>query len=320
MAEPDQLTPAHPEGGLERDGRGAPPSPAEVGEGVAALMASHHHPDASWLPSPNFWTDRLGHDMSPPSWVVLHTMVGSWQAAWSRFQQSSQLASSTYGVKLDGGVIQFVDEKDGPWTNGTSTGTGSNLESITIEHEDGGDYNGPRTPALYRASALLVRDICQRYGIPIDRQHVIKHDECTGASTACPDSLDVDGIVRMAAGTQPLPAGGDDMPLSDGFKYGLMHGLLEAVYKRKPSQQELIDFVNVLNSTDGANFGDIAQELDGNLMHPDEVRLQNETLADKLDQVITELQALKATGVSAVSDAHIAAVAAAEIQKRLQNG
>jgi hypothetical protein len=197
----------HPEGGLVRDGRGDLPPEArrQLRRKVTYLMPSYRRPDAVWLPSPNFWPGRLGHDMSQPSWVVLHTMVCCWQSAWGRFQQASQQASSTYGVCLDGHVIQFVDERDGPWTNGTNAGTGANADSITIEHEDCGDYNGPRTEALYATSAQLVREICQRYSIPIDRQHIVKHNECSGSSTACPDSLDVDRIVRMAVGQAPLP-------------------------------------------------------------------------------------------------------------------
>lgn len=139
--------------------------------------------------------------MSQPSWIVLHTMVGTMAGADARFQQSSQQASAHYGVGLDGRLVQWVDEKDAAWTNGATGrgGAGDNLDSITIEHEDGGDYNGPRTPALYAASSALVRDVCLRYGVPIDRQHVIGHRECEYAQTSCPDALDVDRIVAAAA-------------------------------------------------------------------------------------------------------------------------
>jgi hypothetical protein len=140
--------------------------------------------------------------MTEPSWIVLHTMVGSESAASARFQQPSEQASATYGVRLDGTVLQWVDEKDAAWANGATGqgGKGDNLDSISIEHEDGGDFNGPRTPQLYATSAALVRDICTRYQIPIDRQHIIGHRECDFASTACPDALDLDRIVAMARG------------------------------------------------------------------------------------------------------------------------
>lgn len=164
-------------------------------------MNSYRNPRAAWLGSPNFTLNRNGHDMTQPSWVVLHTMVGTLTAANARFQQSAEQASATYGVALDGTVSQWVDEKDAAWANGASGqgGKGDNWDSISIEHEDAGDYNGPRTPELYAASADLVYDVCTRYSVPIDRAHIIGHRECDFASTACPDALDLDRIVAMAA-------------------------------------------------------------------------------------------------------------------------
>lgn len=169
-------------------------------------MISYREPWATWLGSPNFTSKRDGHDMTQPSWVVLHTMVGTVVGADARFQnpdprQKGGRASATYGVGLDGRVWQWVDEANAAWANGATGegGRGDNLDSISIEHEDDGDYDGPRTPALYAASVALVRSICARYGVPVDRDHVIGHRECDHASTACPDGLDVDRIVREAA-------------------------------------------------------------------------------------------------------------------------
>lgn len=151
---------------------------------------------------------RNGHDMTQPSWIVLHTMVGTADAANARFQQSSEQASATYGVKLDGSLVQWVDEANAAWANGATGrgGRGDNLDSISIEHEDNGDFNGPRTPALYAASSQLVRSICLRYNIPIDRNHIIGHRECDFAQTACPDSLDLDRIVNGANEEDTLTA------------------------------------------------------------------------------------------------------------------
>jgi N-acetylmuramoyl-L-alanine amidase CwlA len=162
-----------------------------------------------WLGSPNFSPNRDGHDVAqPPSWIVLHTMVGALAAANARFQdgdpnQVRGRASAHYGVCLDGRVVQWVKESDAAWHSGSyDVNPGSNLDSIGIEHEDNGDYNGPRTDALYLSSAQLVAAIAARYPasfpVPLDRTHVIKHREVAGAATACPDALDVDRIVRMA--------------------------------------------------------------------------------------------------------------------------
>ena len=161
-----------------------------------------------WLGSPNYSPGRDGHNPNwtaadPNSWIVLHTMVGTEAAANARFQNPTQKASATYGVCLDGRIVQWVREADAAWANGTyADNPGSNLDSISIEHEDGGNFNGPRTPALYEASAQLLADIHRRRGIPLVHRGtgggVLGHKECKGASTACPDSLDIARILKRA--------------------------------------------------------------------------------------------------------------------------
>lgn len=161
-----------------------------------------------WVGSPNYSPGRDGHNPNwaaddPNTWIVLHTMVGTMASATAAFLSPGRQASSHYGVGLDGSIVQFVREEDAAWTNGTyADNPGSNLDSITIEHEDGGDYNGPRTPELYEASAQLLADISRRRGIPLIHRGpgggVLRHKECNGASTACPDSLDIDRIIARA--------------------------------------------------------------------------------------------------------------------------
>lgn len=127
--------------------------------------------------------------------VVIHTMVGSLLSASGRFGDPSAQVSAHYGIDLDGAVYQWVDEDSTAYHAGD---WGVNLRSVGIEHADDGDYNGVRPDALYTASAELVRDICTRRGIPIDRTHIVGHREVH--ATACPDALDIDRIVREAAG------------------------------------------------------------------------------------------------------------------------
>jgi hypothetical protein len=212
---------------LEREWRQRHPNPSGLADGdpdkLPKRIKSAHEIDgaafvpkdrlgvtgyakAVWVGSPNYTPNRAGHNPNwtsaePQSWITFHTMVGWESAARARFLNPAQQASSTYGITLAGQTYQYVDEKDGPWTNGTMTGIGSNLDSITIEHEDGGNYNGPRTPALYEASAQLVADIHRRRSIPLVHRRSISggclgHRECDNASTACPDSLGIDSHRR----------------------------------------------------------------------------------------------------------------------------
>lgn len=72
-----------------------------------------------------------------------------------------------------------------------------NQRSIGIEHlNNTGAPTWTIAEETYRNSARLIRDICERNGIPIDRQHILKHGEVI--PTACPGGIDIDKLVRMA--------------------------------------------------------------------------------------------------------------------------
>lgn len=125
--------------------------------------------------------------------IIIHTMVGTWQSAANRFGQYGTQVSAHYGVKLDGGLVHWLEEY---WTAYHAGNYAMNQRSIGIEHEDGGNYNGIRPDSLYQTSGKLVADICKFYNIPIDRTHILKHSQVI--PTGCPDSLDIDKIVAYA--------------------------------------------------------------------------------------------------------------------------
>lgn len=132
--------------------------------------------------------------------IVLHTMVGYLQPSINSFFNPNRGVSSNYCVGLGGEVVRVVRESDTAWCNGNYQ---SNLSTISIEHEDGGDYDGPRTSALYQASSELVADICNRYGIDCNRDNIKGHNEVIDKNhyphgTACPDALDLDRIIAGA--------------------------------------------------------------------------------------------------------------------------
>lgn len=130
--------------------------------------------------------------------IIIHTMDGTWQGAAARFDDPASNVCAHYGVKLDGGLIHWLEEY---WTAYHAGDYAMNQRSIGIEHEDGGDYNGVRPDVLYQTSSKLVADICQFYGIPCDRDHIRKHNEVSDAPTGCPDALDID---RIVAGAQAI--------------------------------------------------------------------------------------------------------------------
>ncbi len=120
---------------------------------------------------------------SDVKYVVIHTMEGSYAGSIAWFQNCSSQVSAHYNIRSsDGEITQAVQEEDVAWHAGH---WGTNAASIGIEHE--GYVSSPSTwytDAMYRSSAALTRDICDRHGIPRDRAHIIGHNEvpgCTGS-------------------------------------------------------------------------------------------------------------------------------------------
>lgn len=75
------------------------------------------------------------------------------------------------------------------------------------------------------------------------------------------------------------------MTFSLGFRVGLAHAIIAAVYNREPTNQEEQDLANTINA-DGSNLADLVQELSANLSHPDAVAIQPTTLAAQVAQLV----------------------------------
>ena len=139
---------------------------------VAAAVTSPDYPGAAWVPaaSTNFTvSDRpAGYQVNM---IVIHDIEGSAAAAIKMFQDPSRLGSAHYIVSYTGKVTQMVLEKDIAWHAGNWD---YNTRAIGIEHE-GYAASGQYTSAEYRASAKLAASICSRWGVPLDREHVIGH-------------------------------------------------------------------------------------------------------------------------------------------------
>ena len=150
----------------------AAPAPSAAG---AATIASPDYPPASWVsasPS-NYSTASRPHDY-PIDMIVIHDTEGSYGSAIQEFQNGAAQASAHYVVSDTGAITQMVAEHDIAWHAGNWD---YNTRAIGIEHE--GYASGPSwyTTAMYDASARLSASICSRWGVPMDRNHVIGHSE-----------------------------------------------------------------------------------------------------------------------------------------------
>jgi hypothetical protein len=177
--------------GLEADAIGgehivlsARPIAADTELDAALAYGGAEYGGATWsaASSSNYTAGRGGHSIR---YIVIHDTEGSYSGAISWFRNPSSSVSAHYVIRSsDGAITQMVSEGNSGWHAGNWT---YNQESIGIEHE--GFYREPErwyTEAMYASSATLVRHLCNKYGIPIDRSHIIAHSEVPGASHVDP--------------------------------------------------------------------------------------------------------------------------------------
>ena len=155
---------------------GAVPSGGATNGGAAATSGVPDYGGATWVPAnpANYSVANRPHDY-PVQMIIIHDTEGSYGSAIQLFQDPSTQASSHYVVADAGQITQMVAEKDIAWHAGNWD---YNTRAIGIEHE-GYAYAQPTwyTAAMYQASAHLIASICSRWGVPMDRTHVIGHSE-----------------------------------------------------------------------------------------------------------------------------------------------
>ena len=108
--------------------------------------------------------------------VIIHDAEGTYSGTISWFKNPDSGVSAHYVIRSsDGQITQMVREKDIAWHARTF-----NSSSIGIEHEGYANQTGWYTTAMYNASAALVANICDKYGIPKTRNNILAHSELYG--------------------------------------------------------------------------------------------------------------------------------------------
>ncbi|MGH8793415.1 MAG: N-acetylmuramoyl-L-alanine amidase [Stackebrandtia sp.] len=169
-------------------GKGDDRGEADLIEPGPPTEGETNYGDADWSAADSSnYTAADRPDSHPIDTVVIHTMQGSYEGTMSWFQNPKSDVTTHYVMRAeDGKVTQMVHESDIAWHAGNWD---VNTESVGIEHE--GFVDEPEkwyTDTVYEASARLVRDICARYDIPMDREHIIAHSEVPDATHTDPGS------------------------------------------------------------------------------------------------------------------------------------
>ncbi|UZJ32521.1 N-acetylmuramoyl-L-alanine amidase [Streptomyces endophytica] len=114
--------------------------------------------------------------------IVIHDTEGSWDVTLKLIKDPTYVSWNYTVRSSDGLIAQHVPGKDVAWHAGNWY---VNSHSIGVEHE--GFLASPDawyTEAMYRSSARLVKYLSRKYDVPLDRQHILGHDNVPGTTTS----------------------------------------------------------------------------------------------------------------------------------------
>jgi N-acetyl-anhydromuramyl-L-alanine amidase AmpD len=141
-----------------------------------------------WLPAPYAQygpgsADYGNHDLSNRpdnqkiNYIVIHDTEGSYATTLNLVQDPTYVSWNYTLRSSDGHIAQHVKAKDVAWHAGNWY---VNAKAIGLEHEGFAAQGTWFTEAMYRSSAKLVGYLAAKYRIPLDRQHILGHDNVPG--------------------------------------------------------------------------------------------------------------------------------------------
>ncbi|WTX25779.1 N-acetylmuramoyl-L-alanine amidase [Streptomyces sp. NBC_00656] len=108
--------------------------------------------------------------------IVIHDTEADYATSLNTLTSPDSAVSANYLVRAsDGLVTQLVENKDLAWHAGNWT---LNMHTIGVEHEGFAIQEGSwYSESQYESTAALVKFLADKYGIPLDREHIIGHDD-----------------------------------------------------------------------------------------------------------------------------------------------
>ena len=148
--------------------------------------------DCEWIPAPYQMigdgpADYGNHDLAdrPSSqkidYIVIHDTEGTWDGVLDLVQDPTYVSWNYSLRSQDGHIAQHVKAKDVAWHAGNWY---INAKSIGLEHEGFAAQGSWFTESMYRSSAKLVKYLAAKYRVPLDRGHILGHDNVPGTTPA----------------------------------------------------------------------------------------------------------------------------------------
>lgn len=115
-------------------------------------------------------------------YIIIHDTESSYASAINTFQTQSYVSANYVIRSSDGQITEMVRPENIAWQAGNWY---INMHSIGIEHE-GVAAEGATwfSEPMYHASARLVKYLAKKYHIPLDRAHILGHDNVPGTSAS----------------------------------------------------------------------------------------------------------------------------------------
>ncbi len=146
-----------------------------------------------WVPAPYEWYGYPNpyaygnHDLANREadmdidYIIVHDTETSYDGT-IRLVTNPRYVSWQYTLRSsDGHIANHVEAKNVAWHAGNWY---VNMHSIGLEHEGYAAQSTWYTEAMYQTSAQLVAYLADKYGIPLDRAHIIGHDQIPGPTPA----------------------------------------------------------------------------------------------------------------------------------------
>jgi N-acetylmuramoyl-L-alanine amidase len=144
---------------------------------ILTAQSSTDYRGAVWRPANLGNYTNANRGAAQIDMIVVHVAQGSYSSTVGWFQNRRANASAHYVVGPKGQVAQCVHNEDIAWHAGWWP---TNKRSIGIEHA--GYIGNPRsfTRRMYRSSAKLSAYLSGRFKIPVNRRHIIGHNQVPG--------------------------------------------------------------------------------------------------------------------------------------------